>query len=157
MNSAHGTEKGSSTGTSDFVTVLIGSQCFGIPISQVQDVFRLHRLTPVPLSHPDIAGVLNLRGRIVTAIECRSRLGLAPRTDNSVPMAVGIEHNGESYGLIIDTVGEVLTLPLAGMEPNPANLDKGWRSVSKGIYRLEGKLMMVLDVTALLSLESKAA
>lgn len=144
-------------GTCDFVSVLVANQCFGIPISQVQDVFRLQRLTPVPLSHPDIAGVLNLRGRIVTVIECRSRLGLAPRTDNFMPMAVGVEHKGESYGLVIDSVGEVLTLPITGLEPNPANLDRRWRSVSKGIYRLEGKLMMVLDVMALLSLESKAA
>ena len=141
----------------DFVTVYVGEQMFGIPIGQVLDVFRPQRITSVPLAHPDIAGVLNLRGRIVTAINCRSRLGLG-RCGSDVPlMAVGIERNGESYGLIIDKVGEVLSLPASDFEANPANLDSRWRSVSMGVYRLEGKLLVVLDVAALLELDLAAA
>ncbi|HAH10256.1 MAG TPA: chemotaxis protein CheW [Alphaproteobacteria bacterium] len=141
----------------DFVTVYVGEQMFGIPIGQVLDVFRPQRITAVPLAHPDIAGVLNLRGRIVTAINCRSRLGLG-RSGSDVPlMAVGIERNGESYGLIIDKVGEVLSLPASDFEANPANLDSRWRSVSMGVYRLEGKLLVVLDVAALLELDLAAA
>src|SRR5436309_10471721 len=94
----------------EYVTVLIGEQLFGLPISRVQDVFMPDRLTRVPLSSPEIAGVLNLRGRIVTAIDMRRRLGMPQRTDGRPPMAVGIELKGESYGLLIDTVGEVLKL-----------------------------------------------
>jgi purine-binding chemotaxis protein CheW len=144
-------------GQAEFVTVAIGEQSFGIPIGQVQDVFQPQRVTRVPLSHPDIAGVLNLRGRIVTAIDCRSRLGMTAQPREGLRMAVGIEHNSESYGLVIDKVGEVLSLPPAQFEANPANLDPKWRGVSKGVYRLDGKLLVVLDVASLLDLERAAA
>src|SRR5947209_14930124 len=106
----------------EYVTVMIGGQLFGLPISRVQDVFMPDRITRVPLSEPDIAGVLNLRGRIVTAVDMRRRLGLPPRSDDKPSMAIGIELKGESYGLLIDTVGEVMKLGEATLEPNPANL-----------------------------------
>ncbi len=96
----------------EYVTATIGGQLFGLPISRVQDVFMPERLTRVPLAPPEIAGVLNLRGRIVTAIDMRRRLGLPhARATAAASMAVGIEHKGESYGLLIDAVGEVLKLP----------------------------------------------
>src|SRR6202521_5533797 len=107
----------------EYVTVMIGGQLFGLPISRVQDVFMPDRMTRVPLSSPEIAGVLNLRGRIVTAIDMRRRLGLPKREDGRKPMAVGIEFKGESYGLLIDTVGEVLKLDDNSRESNPVNLD----------------------------------
>jgi purine-binding chemotaxis protein CheW len=89
----------------EYVTVMISGQLFGLPISKVQDVFMPERMARVPLASAEIAGVLNLRGRIVTAIDMHCRLGLGKRpTDRSV-MAVGIEFHGESYGLIIDSVG----------------------------------------------------
>ena len=94
----------------EYVTVTIGGQLFGLPISRVQDVFMPDRLTRVPLAPPEIAGVLNLRGRIVTAIDMRARLGLAARADGKPVMAVGIELKGESYGLLVDAVGEVMKL-----------------------------------------------
>ena len=107
---------------SEYVTAMIGGQLFGLPISRVQDVFMPERLTRVPLAQPEIAGVLNLRGRIVTAIDMRCRLGLPGRDEKRPPMAVGIECKGESYGLLIDTVGEVLKLDDTSREPNPASL-----------------------------------
>ena len=134
----------------EYVTVMIGNQLFGLPISRVQDVFMPDRLTRVPLSSPEIAGVLNLRGRIVTAIDMRRRLGLPPRTDGKPPMAVGIELRGESYGLLIDTVGEVLKLADGTREPNPVNLDQHLARVSGGVHRLEGQLMVILDVDRVL-------
>src|SRR6266487_1445007 len=91
----------------EYVTAVIGGQLFGLPISRVQDVFMPERLTRVPLASPEIAGVLNLRGRIVTAVDMRRRLGLPSRSDGRPPLAVGIELRGESYGLLIDSVGEV--------------------------------------------------
>src|SRR4249920_2677100 len=92
----------------EYVTVVIDGQLFGLPISRVQDVFMPERLTRVPLASPEIAGVLNLRGRIVTAVDMRRRLGLPARSDGRPPLAVGIELRGESYGLLIDSVGEVM-------------------------------------------------
>ena len=135
----------------DFVTVTVGSQLFGIDVNDVQDVFAVQALTRVPLAPPEIGGVLNLRGRIVTAIDIRQRLGLGPRSDALGLMAVGIERGGESYGLIIDQVGEVLTLKADSFDRNPENLDPKWRAVSKGIYRLEDSLLVVIDVDLLMS------
>jgi len=136
--------------TIDFVTVMIADQMFGLPIDHVEDVFMLQAITEIPLSSKEVAGVLNLRGRIVTAIDMRARLDVPPREDDGWPMAVGVEYKGESYGLIIDTVGEVLRLRKDAIEQNPANLDPRWRSVAKGIYQLDGDLLVVLDVNQVL-------
>jgi purine-binding chemotaxis protein CheW len=135
----------------EYVTVMIGDQLFGLPISRVQDVFMPDRITRVPLADAEIAGVLNLRGRIVTAVDMRRRLGLLPRSDERPTMAVGIEFKGESYGLLIDTVGEVLKLDETTLEPNPVNLDARLASVSAGVHRLDGQLMVVLDVDSVLN------
>ena len=136
----------------EYVTVLIGGQLFGLPISRVQDVFMPDRLTRVPLAHPDIAGVLNLRGRIVTAIDMRVRLGLGRDKDAKPAMAVGIESRGESYGLLIDSVGEVLKLANDSFEQNTINLDPRWSRVSAGVHRLDGQLMVILDVDSVLAM-----
>jgi purine-binding chemotaxis protein CheW len=139
----------------DYITVTIGSQLFGLPIEGVHDVFRLTGMTPVPMSRKEIAGVLNMRGRIVTAIDMRRRLDLGEREANESPMAVGIEHRGESYGLVIDEVGDVLRLPVANIEPNPVNLDPRWGRVSSGVQRLEGNLLVILDVARILDMDEE--
>ena len=107
----------------------------------------------MPLAPPEIAGVLNLRGRIVTAIDMRRRLDLPPRADGKPPMAVGIELKGESYGLLIDAVGEVLKLGDATREANPVNLDPRLARVSGGVHRLDGQLMVILDVDRVLDIK----
>ena len=137
--------------TTEFVTVHIGEQLFGLPINRVHDVFLPESITLVPLAPRDVAGVLNLRGRIVTAIDMRGRLGMPPRDAEETPMAVGIEYGGESFGLLIDSVGEVLRLSTAELESNPR-----WARVSAGVYRLEGRLMVILNVDRVLSMEAAA-
>src|ERR1700730_15343799 len=91
------------TQLSDYVTFTTAELIFGLPIECGQDVVNASGITRVPLGGREIAGVLNLRGRIVTAIELRSRLGLAARDEGQVPMAIGIESRGESFGLLVDT------------------------------------------------------
>jgi len=140
----------------EYVTVLLGGQLFGLPISRVQDVFMPQRLTRVPLAQPEIAGVLNLRGRIVTAIDMRCRLGLPGRDEKRPAMAVGIECKGESYGLLIDTVGEVLKLDDNTREPNPVNLDARLAQISAGVHRLDGQLLVILDVDRVLDMGHEA-
>ena len=136
----------------EYVTTMIGGQLFGLPISRVQDVFMPERLTRVPLASSDVAGVLNLRGRIVTAIDMRSRLGLPKNDDGRPPMAVGVELRGESYGLLIDTIGEVLKLADDTREVNPVNLDPRMAKLAGGVHRLDGQLMVVLDVDRVLEI-----
>ena len=136
----------------EYVTTMIGGQLFGMPISRVQDVFMPERLTRVPLASSDVAGVLNLRGRIVTAIDMRSRLGLPKNEDGKPPMAVGVDLRGESYGLLIDQIGEVLKLRDEGREENPVNLDPRMAKLAGGVHRLDGQLMVVLDVDRVLEI-----
>lgn len=140
----------------EYVTATIGGQLFGLPISRVQDVFLPERLARVPLAPPEIAGLLNLRGRVVTAIDMRHRLGLPVPDDDRTRMAVGVECKGESYGLLIDAIGEVLKLPLATREDNPVNLDARVARVSAGVHRLEGTLLLVLDVDRVLEVGARA-
>ena len=140
----------------EYVTVMIGGQLFGLPIGRVQDVFMLERLTRVPLAGAEIAGVLNLRGRVVTVIDMRRRLGLPPRTDAGSRMAVGVDLEAESYGLMIDSVGEVLKLGDTSREPNPVNLDARLAGVSGGVHRLDGQLMVILDVDRVLDMANDA-
>ncbi|WP_022720613.1 chemotaxis protein CheW [Rhodopseudomonas sp. B29] len=138
--------------TTQFATAMIGGQLFGLPISRVQDVFMPERLTRVPLAPDDVAGVLNLRGRIVTALDMRTRLGLEKPDTDKPPMAMGVDLRGESYGLLIDTIGEVLTLPDDARETNPVNLDPRMAAFANGVYRLDGQLMVVLDVDKVLEI-----
>jgi purine-binding chemotaxis protein CheW len=140
----------------EYVTAMIGGQLFGLPIVRVQDVFIPERLTRVPLAPPEIAGVLNLRGRIVTLIDLRRRFGLGKAEDGVSSLAIGVESRVESYGLLIDSVGEVLKLDDAAREPNPINLDRRLAAVSAGIYRLDGQLLIVVDVDRVLDISANA-
>ena len=140
----------SSNQTTEYVTAVVGEQLFGLPISRVQDVFVPERMTPVPLAAPEIAGLINLRGRVVTMIDMRRRLDLGVSDEKRGPMAVGVECKGESYGLLIDEIGEVLMLPAAERENKPVNLDARLARVAGGVYRLDGRLMVILDVDRVL-------
>jgi purine-binding chemotaxis protein CheW len=145
------------TDFTELVTFTIAGQMFGLPIARVQDVFKPLRMTRVPLAGAEIAGVLNLRGRIVTAIDMRSRLAVKGREDGAAPMAVGIEARGESFGLLVDAVGEVLKLPDSQRESNPINLDRQLAALSFGVYRLDGQLLVVLDIDRVLDLHGEAS
>lgn len=140
--------------TVDFVTVTIAGQLLGIPILSVEDVLGTQKISQIPLAHPAVAGVLNLRGRIVTAIDVRRRLGLPPMDGDGPRMSVVVEHDGEPYSLLIDSVGDVLTVPASSYERNPATLDLRWAQVSAGIYPLENELLVALEVGALLEFET---
>jgi purine-binding chemotaxis protein CheW len=149
------------TKLSEFVTFTTAGQLFGLPIGRVQDVFKPSQITRVPLAGAEVAGVLNLRGRIVTAIRLGNRLDLESaqhgEPTKKPPMAIGIECGTESFGLLVDAVGEVLKLPEAELEANPINLDRKLARVSDGVFRLDGQLLVVLDVDRVLDFGPEAA
>jgi purine-binding chemotaxis protein CheW len=120
------------TNLADYVTFTAAGQLFGLPIGRVQDVFKPMNITRVPLAGPEIAGVLNLRGRVVTAIHLSNRLGLQSAAQRAAPMAIGIESGAESFGLLV-------------------------ARVSAGVFRLDGQLLVVLDVDRILHLNVEAA
>jgi purine-binding chemotaxis protein CheW len=151
-------EARSAHGYDEYVTVMVADQMFGLPIDRVHDVFIASSLTVVPLAPREIAGLLNLRGRVVTAMDLRRRLGL-PDREGGQEMAVGLERQGESYGLLVDSVGEVMKLTSDTHEPNPVHMDQRWVKLSRGVHRLDDRLLIILDVDAVLSfdVESRAA
>lgn len=136
--------------TSDLLTVKIDDQLFGLPILQVQDVLGSQIVTPVPLAPPEVAGSLNLRGRIVTAIRVRKRLSLPAAPAGVNEMSIVVEFEEELYSLIFDAVGDVLSLDIQDYESNPSTLDPNFRKVADGIYRLKDQLLVVLDVPKML-------
>ncbi|GJE74041.1 MULTISPECIES: chemotaxis protein CheW [Methylorubrum] len=137
--------------TTDYVTVFVGETMFGLTIDRVHDVFVPAGITPVPLAPKEIVGLLNLRGRVVTALCLRRRLSLPDREAGAAQMAIGLEQTGETFALIVDGVGEVLKLGAETHEPVPINLDPRWRDISLGVHRLDGRLLVILDVDALLA------
>lgn len=139
-----------------YVTVDIGDQTFGIAISRVREVFAPERVTRVPLAAPEIAGVLNLRGRIVTAIDMRLLLGMPAAPADAKPMAIGVDHRSEAFALLVDRPGEVMDLNDALREPAPATLDARWSRLADGVHRLQDRLLLILDVDRALAADDPA-
>lgn len=135
----------------EYMTLNIADQSFALPISDVHDVFTPEHITHVPLSSDVVAGVFNLRGRVVTAINMRRMLGYPDFHPGHEILAVGIEWGSEQVGLLIDDVSEILTLAASELEPAPANLDPAWIDLASGVFSLERDLLVVLDARKILS------
>lgn len=136
------------TETTSYLTFSVAEQLCAIPIPCVRDVLAPQTVTRIPLSPPEIAGSLNLRGRIVTAVDLRRRLGLPDATEPR--MSVVTEQAGELYALLVDSVQEVLPLSPEQIEPNPPTLLRHWVAHSIGVCRRPGALLVMLDVAGLL-------
>lgn len=138
---------------SDFVTFVIADQMFGVPVQQVQEILSPANIATIPLAPSEFRGSINLRGRIVTAIDVRVRLGLGNRPDDA-GMGVTVEHDHALYALLVDRVGDVIGLSPETYESNPATMSAMWREFAAGVYRLDGKLMVVLNVERLLNVKT---
>ena len=132
------------------VTMIVDNQLFGVPILQVQDIVEASRITPVPLAPSAIAGVLNLRGRIVTVIDLRKIMGNNDEVPWESQMGVTVEHKGDLYTLLVDAIGDVRTLPKRDFDSAPSTMEQKIRQLCSGIFRLRGNLLVVLDVSRIL-------
>ena len=135
------------------VTFKIDGQSFGIPILQVQDIVEPRMITPVPLAPSAIAGVMNLRGRIVTVINLRRCLGLEDRAETERRMSITVEYKGDLYTMLVDEIGDVCDLSRRDFENPPATLTESIRQLCTGIFRLKDDLLVVLDVERVLDSE----
>ena len=142
----------------DFVTFIVGNQLFGIPVLKVQDILKSEKIAKIPLAPPEVKGSINLRGRIVTVIDVRTRLGMPPRTDGKAEdsMAVTVENGPDLYTLLVDKVGDVVSLANNLFENNSSTLDARWREFSDGVYRLKDRLLVVLAVERMLDIKTKS-
>ena len=139
------------------VTFRVDQQWLGVPVLMVQDVLVAQRVARVPLAPGEVAGFLNLRGQIVTAVDLRARLGLPAASASTEPMNVVVRHEGELFSVLVDEVGDVLHVSADSLEPVPPTLDARWRQSSTGIIRRERGLLVVVNVGVLLRLESAPA
>src|SRR3954471_16860149 len=137
------------------VTLTVADQLCGVPVLAVRDILGEQVIIRIPLAPPEIAGSLNLRGRIVTAADLRRRLQLPPAPPGQARMSVVAEQGGELYALLVDQVSEVMSLDPSQFERNPPTLAKNWAAFSTGIFRLDSRLLVVLDVSRLLALGDK--
>jgi purine-binding chemotaxis protein CheW len=137
--------------TITLVTMRIDEQLFGLDVSCVRDVLKQQRIAPIPRAPKEVAGSINLRGKIVTVINVRERLHLL--TDYSAsPTFVVVEHMRESYALLVDAAGEVLTLSQTIIEKTPANVAPHWQDIAKGVCRLDNELLMIIEIQHLLKI-----
>lgn len=138
------------------VTMRIHDQLLGIPVREVREILRGQKITKIPLVSSEIAGALNLRGRIVTVIDIRPRLQLPPRDPSTACIFVVVEYKNELYSLIVDSVGDVLTIPSISIQDSPPNLAPNWRGISAGVHRLKEELLIILDPSPLFTFGVKS-
>jgi purine-binding chemotaxis protein CheW len=142
-----------------FSTFFVADLFFGVDVLNVQEVLRFQQMTPVPQAPRVIEGLINLRGQIVTAIDMRRRLGLPPRAGDKSPMNMVVRTSDGAVSLLVDEIGDVLDMDAATYERPPENLDPAAREIIRGVYKLKGRLLLVLDAerTAELTANAKTA
>jgi purine-binding chemotaxis protein CheW len=118
---------------------------FGVEVAKVQEVISGPEITPVPLSHLAVRGLINLRGQIVTVIDLRRCLQLAERPIGQFPVNLIVYTDDGCVSLLVDQIGDVLSVDEDQFEFPPATLQGRSRELIRGAYKLEGKLMLVLD------------
>jgi purine-binding chemotaxis protein CheW len=128
-----------------YISLKIDHHLFGLPVKKVQDVIYTPKLTYIPLSAARVSGLLNLRGRIVTAIDLGIILNLPSTAKTEGSMSIILEIGSELYSFIVNSVGEVLTIHPGAMEKKPSTLDEQWRLYSSGVFQVNGEIMVILD------------
>jgi purine-binding chemotaxis protein CheW len=132
-----------------YCTFLLAGYDFGIDVRRVQEVIRYQEITRIPLAHAVVRGLINLRGQIVTALDLRRRLELPDRPAGELPVNVVVQTDDGAVSLLVDQIGEVLTAPESSFEPPPETLRGKAREMIRGAYKLDGRLLLVLDTDEL--------
>jgi purine-binding chemotaxis protein CheW len=139
--------------TNQLCTFLLDGVLFGIDVRFVQEVLRLQEMTPVPLAPDVVSGLINLRGHIVTALDLRKRLALAARPATLEPVNVVVRHGDSTVSLLVDDIGDVVTVEPSTFEATPATLDARIKAVVRGVYKLKGELLLLMDPGLTLQLD----
>lgn len=139
-----------------FCTFQLAHLTFGIEVDRVQEVIRTLPMTAVPLAHDVVCGLINLRGQIVTALDLRRRLALEPRADDEQPMNIVVRTATGELSLLVDAIGDVVDVDEATFEGPPETLDGVARELIVGAYKLERKLLLVLDTDRAVQLPAMA-
>ncbi len=128
-----------------FCTFVLHEEFFGVPVQQVQEVIRYQEMTRVPLVPDVVTGLINLRGQIVTAIDLRRCLGMPARAAGRLPMNVVVRTGDGPVSLLVDDIGDVIEISENDYEATPQNMPAQQREMVEGVYKLEGRLLLVLN------------
>lgn len=129
-----------------FSTFYLDGLYFGVEVLQVQEVIRYQKMTRVPLAPDAVEGLINLRGHIVTAIDLRRRVGLSPRAADDLPMNVVVRTDEGALSLLVDSIGDVVEVQDEQFEAVPETVKGRVADLVRGVYKLEGRLLLILDV-----------
>lgn len=129
-----------------YCTFHVGGQFYGVPVEDVREVIMNQARTRVPLAPPAVLGMMNIRGRIVSAIDMRTVLRLPETGRPEEPVNLIVRHLGEEVGLVVDRIGDVLEIDAAMREPPPDTLGQIERGFIEGVFQLEDRLLLVLDI-----------
>jgi purine-binding chemotaxis protein CheW len=132
--------------TSQLATFWLDGDLYGVEVEHVQEVLRSQSITRVPLAPPAVAGLINLRGQVVTAIELRERLGRPARPAGTEAVVIVVRLHGEAVSLLVDSIADVVDVDLRDFEAPPDTLDGAGRELIRGAYKLSGQLLLALDV-----------
>lgn len=146
MSTRTATRPGTTAVATRMLTFELAGALYGLEVEQVQEVLRAQKVTRVPLHSDAIAGLINLRGEVVTAIDLRARLSLPVRPDGQEAVNIVVRLHGESISLLVDTIADVVELDDRSFEPVPDTLDGEVRDLIRGAYKTEGRLLLALDV-----------
>ena len=137
-----------------FSTFFVEDLFFGVDVLHVQEVLRPQQMTSVPQAPHVIEGLINLLGQIVTAIDMRRRLRLPQLAGDQAPMNIVVRTMDGAVSLLVDEIGDVLDMDSATYERPPQNLDIAARELIRGVYKLEDRLLLILDTEKAVDVES---
>jgi purine-binding chemotaxis protein CheW len=140
-----------------YCSFYVGGMFFGVDVCVVQEMIRYQEMTRVPLAAPEVSGLINLRGQIVSAIDLRRRLGLPDRADGSLPMNVVARTPDGVVSLLVDEIADVLNVEDELFEPTPQTLSGITRELIDGVYKLKGKLLLIMDPVKASNIAATAA
>lgn len=132
--------------SSQLATFRLADLTYGVDVAKVQEVLRRQTRTRVPLAPPAVAGLINLRGQVLMAIDLREQLELPSRAEDEEPMVIVIRVSGEPVALLVDSIGAVLDVDDGQFEPPPDTLTGSVRELIVGAYKLPDHLLLALDV-----------
>ncbi|MGB8276911.1 MAG: chemotaxis protein CheW [Methylovirgula sp.] len=135
--------------------VFVEGETFGLPVDRVQTIFQIEAVTSVPLGPREVLGLVNLRGKIVTAVSLRQRLQMQESVVKKPRLAIGMEHRGENFALVIDEVGDVIVLDPSKRIPMPPHLDHQRAKLTEAVYRLDNQILSLLDMDAVFDFQRR--
>lgn len=156
MSAAEMIQAKASINDRQLLTLYIDGQLFGLPVHCIKDIFKATRITTVPLTGEEVGGVVNLRGRIVTALDLPYIISGKKANHEGPKMNIAVEWQGETYSFMVDSVSEVMTFKGNTFEQNPSTLSEKLSSLSEGIFKLDRDLLVVLNIEKVFALCDRA-